>query len=348
MKRRVVACILLSMLAVSFEGCNESDITDQVANVVQAENENVLFVKEGVPDKYPDKTYGEAFESFFISPTWKYFEGTLERTDENGDGEPDGTEENADIVEFTGYCTYQEVEVKARIQFTLDKEAGTFEATYLAFNEVPQNKLYLAALMDKVFTGEAGDEIELAQETEQQGVESETMEEDPLLQEFIDLICSYSDPPDLQGEELENYFKEQYDLWSKGAGYTNITKDNTGHLQIEDHTADFVGEWWDTYSQRCHMTIDSSDGVYYNIDINWSSGAEDNTHWSFVATYDSNSNGLIYTGCMYNEHYSNGGGMQETCVYSDGEGLIFMGDDGMLHWEDYVENAGANCVFERN
>lgn len=40
-----------------------------------------------------------------------------------------------DVVEFTGYCTYQNVEVKALVQFTLSKERDTFEATYLSLIE---------------------------------------------------------------------------------------------------------------------------------------------------------------------------------------------------------------------
>lgn len=41
--------------------------------------------------------------------------------------------------------------VKARIQFVIDEENETFQATYLAFNEVPQNVLTLAVLIEKTF-----------------------------------------------------------------------------------------------------------------------------------------------------------------------------------------------------
>lgn len=131
-----------------------SDVVDQVVNAVQAENEHVLGVKNGHPNTYPDKTYGKAFEEFFGSPTWKYFVGTKEGPDEDGNGKPDYTEENVDIVEFTGRCSYQNVEVKALIQFTLSKDDDTFEATYLSFNDVPQNMLMLYGLLDKVFSEE--------------------------------------------------------------------------------------------------------------------------------------------------------------------------------------------------
>lgn len=188
------------------------------------------------------------------------------------------------------------------------------------------------------------DDIEEAEEN--QSVENDT-DEYALLQEFIDLICSYSDPPEAEGEELENYFKEQYDSWKAGDGYEMIILDDTGHLKMDDHSAEFVGEWWDTYSQRCAMTIECNNGVYYYIDINWGSSAWDNTHWSFTGTYDRNRNGIVYSGSQIQEYYSDNGNVQETLIYTDGEGLLFIGDDGMMYWEDYKENAGDECVFER-
>lgn len=153
MKRKILGVGAAIVLSIFMLGCNDgSDIADQVANVIQAEDENVLFVKEGISEAYPDITYGEAFESFFASPTWKYFNGTQEGPDEDGDGKSDYVIENIDVVEFTGYCVYQEVEVKALIQFTLDKENGTFDVSYLSFNDIPQNNLILLALLEAVFT----------------------------------------------------------------------------------------------------------------------------------------------------------------------------------------------------
>lgn len=387
MRKKWISFIAAAAMAVTLCACEEEDITDQVKNVAQAEDEHILGVKGATPDAYPGKTYGNAFENFFGSPAWKYFVGTKEGSDEDGDGEPDYTEEGIDVVEFTGYCTYQDVEVKARIQFTLDEEAGTFEATYLSFNDVPQSMGMLSALMEAVFTDADMDEIvensvaddpdeekqekESVADEEKQEKESVTDEEKqenaadkekeqkdtdkeeqddryPLLDEFVSLICSFSDPPDLEGDELTEYFKGEYDKWSSGESYANIIKDSDGHLVIPDHRADYVGHWWDTYSERCNMEINSSDGIYYTIDINWSSGATDNTHWSFYGTYDEMANGIHYSGSRIEEYYSDSGDVQETYVYDNGDGLIWMGDDGMLYWDDNVEGQGANCSFERS
>ena len=353
MRKKIVECMMLALLCLLMTGCNESDVTDQITNVVQAEDENVLGVKGGTSSAYPGITYGEAFDNFFGSPTWKYFQGTQKGPDDDGDGEPDYVEENVDVVEFTGYCTYHDVEVKALIQFTLDNEAGTFEATYLSFNDVPQNNLTLLALLEAVFTNDSvsTESTEAVNaETENTATESGAMlsENDyELLPEFIELICSFSDPPDLEGEELDTYFKEQFDAWKRGEGFNFIIIDETGHLVIENHSAEYCGEWGDIYSQRCYMSI-QSDGIYYQIDINWSSSAWENTHWLFWGTYDSTLGGIVYSGSRIEEYYLETGEVQETYAYTDGTGLIYMGDDGMLYWVDDIENQGADCIFEKN
>ena len=111
------------------------ELEDALTNMSDANNKYVLMVKGGYRASNPSITYDDAFSTFFGTPRWKYFK--------SNDGQ--------DVVEFTGDCMYQGVAVKARIQFVVDEENGTFEATYLAFNEVPQNALTLAALISKAF-----------------------------------------------------------------------------------------------------------------------------------------------------------------------------------------------------
>ncbi|MBR4344621.1 MAG: hypothetical protein IKP88_18290 [Lachnospiraceae bacterium] len=149
--KRLINVLLIIMIMAMMSGCDFSDFTDQAANFFDLDDENVLMVKGGHPNLYPDVSYEQAFTSFFSSPTWKYFVGTQEGSNNDGNGNADNAKENLDVVEFTGYCMYMNTEVKARIQFVLDKINGTFEASYLAFNEVPQSKLILNALLKKAF-----------------------------------------------------------------------------------------------------------------------------------------------------------------------------------------------------
>ena len=172
--------------------------------------------------------------------------------------------------------------------------------------------------------------------------------DDDSLREFIELLNSYSNPPVLSENELEEYYKQEYKLWETGQGYSYIVRNDEGHLIIIGDASAYTGQWWDTYSQRCNMEVECYDGITYYIDINWGSSAWDNTHWSFVGVYDINKNGIVYSGSRIEEYYSDDGSVQETYTYTNGEGVLYIGDDGMMYWDDYLENAGADCCFERN
>lgn len=127
--------IFMALIVLTILGCSSQDAADKIQNLTDKNNENVLMVKNGHPEIYPDSKYGESFDNFFGSPTWVYFK----------------SEDGQDVVEFTGDCTYQEVKVKARIQFILDVHARTFTAGALSFNDVPQNQLMTTGLFSKVF-----------------------------------------------------------------------------------------------------------------------------------------------------------------------------------------------------
>ena len=137
--------LLLALIALFCTGCSSSvadsigkDMEDTLSDAKHAKNPYVQMVKQGHPNNYPNRTYDQAFSNFFANPQWKYFK----------------SDDHKDVVEFTGDCTYQNTPVKARIQFVVNEKAGTFETAYLAFNEVPQTNLLLAALIEKAFTEE--------------------------------------------------------------------------------------------------------------------------------------------------------------------------------------------------
>lgn len=289
MKKVIAVSLLVVLVCFSQTGCSEEDVIDRVTNVVQAEDENVLSVKGGEPFAYPGKTYGEAFENFFGSPAWKYFVGTKEGPDDDGDGRPDYTEENVDIVEFTGYCTYKDVEVKALIQFTLSKDDNTFEATYLSFNEVPQNNFMLLALMEAVFTDgdidkAQADESVISQDSFDEVVESESspsqdLDEDKLsFSDLSEYSFYFSSGAGGWGTGMEIYedgsFEGNYhdsDMGDTGESYPN------GTVYISNFSGQFsqpekVNEY--TYSMKLEkLNYDNAvgseiieDGVLYRYD----------------------------------------------------------------------------------
>lgn len=66
------------------------------------------MVKGGYPEIYEDDdiTYEEAFEEYFDSPEWEYFEST----------------DDQDVVEFTGECTYDGEYATILVQFVINSD----------------------------------------------------------------------------------------------------------------------------------------------------------------------------------------------------------------------------------
>ncbi|WP_455190865.1 hypothetical protein [Eubacterium ramulus] len=165
MLKKIISVILASALCFGLCACGGSDTKEETSvsqsetsssqsetSADQEDTKNIFLVTKAVNNDYPGNiTYGDAFKTFFSGAKWRYFKGTQEGPDDNEDGEPDYTIDDIDVVEFSGKCMYQDVEVTALIQFTLDKEAGTFEASYLSFNDVPQSTAMLSGLIDNAF-----------------------------------------------------------------------------------------------------------------------------------------------------------------------------------------------------
>lgn len=168
-----------------------------------------------------------------------------------------------------------------------------------------------------------------------------------LLEEFIELINTYSDPPYLEEDEYDEYFKEQYDEWRNQEAYQYVIKDSNGHFTVVDHSEEYVGTWMDKNSGRCYMEIVSFDGVNFSIDINQADGANNNMHWILSGQYDEVVEGIRYCGSKVNEFYTDDGERIDTEIYVDGDGLIAMGNEDILYWYDYNEQRGEDCAFEK-
>ena len=170
MKNYAAIALSTLLLASSLTACASKETPVQPAGVAVTENTNagtvkneapetqpavsddakINAVKNGTVSEHPDKTWEDAFESFFSEASWRFFRGTLESSDENGDGKPDETIPDTEVVEFTGHCTYADQDVLARIQFR-QQDDGSFAPFSLAFNDVPQSRQMLDAITEKAF-----------------------------------------------------------------------------------------------------------------------------------------------------------------------------------------------------
>jgi len=99
-------------------------------------NSEISMVKNGTLSGYPNKTVGEAVEEFFGDPNWQAILGN----DRNK------------YVNVTGSISYMQEEVRALMQFKLNVKNNSFEINALEFNGIPQNRLILTALLDKMYS----------------------------------------------------------------------------------------------------------------------------------------------------------------------------------------------------
>ncbi|MGE6592537.1 hypothetical protein ACQKFU_23800 [Bacillus mycoides] len=157
--KKIVSSILLS-LTVLVTGCSSNDVDEAVNKADKRVKEEVTvattkdheYVQRIKSSKLPDyevMTIGEAFHKFFKNPKWKYFT----------------SKDNEEIVEFTGNCLYREQEVKAKIQFVINKADNTFKLKAMAFNDIRQNEIELAGLLHFIY-GMNNDSSEKKEDTQ--------------------------------------------------------------------------------------------------------------------------------------------------------------------------------------
>ena len=94
----------------------------------------IQTVNHAHPESFSGCTYGKAFDEFFTSPQWDYFEST------NGQ----------DVVEFTGECMYAGSPTKARMQFTVSSSSVVTTGA-LYYNNAPQTTKIITESLNRIF-----------------------------------------------------------------------------------------------------------------------------------------------------------------------------------------------------
>ncbi|PEV02023.1 hypothetical protein CN417_28960 [Bacillus thuringiensis] len=156
MKKIVGSIFVSSVLLVT--GCSSDDVDEavnktdkqvkeEIAIATTKDHEYVQKIKSSKLPNYDSMAIEEAFHKFFKNPKWKYF----------------ASKDNEEIVEFTGNRSYREQEVKAKVQFVINKDDNTFKLKALAFNDIPQNELELAGMLHSIY-GMTNDNLEQQEE----------------------------------------------------------------------------------------------------------------------------------------------------------------------------------------
>ena len=107
----------------------------------------------------------------------------------------------------------------------------------------------------------------------------------------------------------------------------------------------YVGSW---SSGRCSITVYEEDGKY-PVMIRWATNASDYSEWEYSCTYNEDKCSLICDGgAVRTDHFfdSSIGAEKSEVRYTDGKAEFTLSNDKLI-WNDLIDNAGKNMLFER-
>ena len=111
-------------------------------------------------------------------------------------------------------------------------------------------------------------------------------------------------------------------------------------------TGAFEGRWG---AGRCSIEISPEDDGY-RVFVQWGNSAADSIEWEYTCLYDEELDGLVSVGeaTKADVFYDENGEISDTeLFYSDGVATFTLDENDGLHWNDEIENAGEDLVFER-
>ena len=114
---------------------------------------------------------------------------------------------------------------------------------------------------------------------------------------------------------------EKRDLEEVDVDFGNDTVVDTDAQIVQDI---YVGTWNDTYSERAWMTIESKDGVNFDIEIHWSSSASESVTWYLQGVYEKDLEAIVYTGKQVLEVCEEEGNYCEEIINDQEKGCLFM------------------------
>lgn len=114
----------------------------------------------------------------------------------------------------------------------------------------------------------------------------------------------------------------------------------------------YEGSWHglEYVNDRMFMEISYVDanGGYFDISISWSSSASEWTQWELQGVYTEEGVMRYYGNEIEYESSYETGETKENVVSQAEEGVLWIGDDGLLYWDDYTEPSGETFAFEKS
>lgn len=110
----------------------------------------------------------------------------------------------------------------------------------------------------------------------------------------------------------------------------------------------FSGRWQAVEDSECYMDIAKEEDSY-TLEIVKAGDSQGNTVWQAAGSYDEIWGGVAYTGAKYEEVVKDDGTVDRVPVPEREEvtGMVYLEEDGTLHWVDDFDHAGDDISFER-
>lgn len=135
----------------------------------------------------------------------------------------------------------------------------------------------------------------------------------------------------------------------------NNWTDNYSEKNNNIKATDISGNWQDSWSQRCSMTITADGDDYYIVEAIWSSSAWEYDTWSFGGYYDSSTSQLSYDNGIwvsFDESNTEGSADGSYIVLTDMSGTLTFKND-IIYWDDFTSRelgmdfGSTNMRFEK-
>ena len=111
----------------------------------------------------------------------------------------------------------------------------------------------------------------------------------------------------------------------------------------------FSGRWQAAESPEYYMDIVKGDSGSYTLEIVWAGASRGDVIWQVAGSYDETWGGVAYTGAKYEDVVKEDGAIDRTPIPEREEvtGMVYLEDDGTLHWIDDFDHAGDDMSFEK-
>ena len=182
----------------------------------------IEMVKTATPENYPDVTYEEAFESFFVEPEWRHF-----------------SSDQGEVVQFTGEFSYLGKEAEACFQYVIDLENASFTLQYFGIDDVSQDLLTTGIALETIFSSYNTFEEEIVQDNgmNEYQIESEIVTDEINISDGMYYSSDEISYMDIAGRYLGSYGAE-----ISLSMYSSIEDMYVGSIQIQTLDTNYSGE----------------------------------------------------------------------------------------------------------